>query len=87
MSSRRPIVRETVSLYQAKTTLSALVDRAAAGEAIVISKSGKPKAMLVPLDDLRPHRKPGQGRGRWRVREDFDAPLLDEVLDSFGADE
>ena len=61
MSNRRPVVRETVSLYDAKTRLSALVERAAEGEEIVISKSGKPKAKLVPLDDVRPLRTPGKG--------------------------
>jgi prevent-host-death family protein len=76
-------VRETVGLYEAKTHLSDLVDRAAEGEEIVISKSGKPKARLVPLDDTRPLRKPGRGRGRWKVREDFDAPLPGDVLSDF----
>ena len=51
MAKRPLIVRETISLYNAKSTLSALVDRAAEGEEIVISKSGKPKAKLVPLDE------------------------------------
>ena len=41
---------ETVNLYDAKTNLSKLVDRAAAGEEIVIAKAGKPKAKLVPYD-------------------------------------
>ena len=80
------IVRETVSLYEAKTTLSALVERAAQGEEIVIAKSGKPKARLVPLDDARPLRRPGQGRGGWHVRDDFDAPLPDEIRRTFGDD-
>jgi len=38
---------ETVNLYEAKTNLSKLVDRAAAGEEIVIAKAGKPKVKLV----------------------------------------
>ncbi|HEX9631911.1 MAG TPA: type II toxin-antitoxin system prevent-host-death family antitoxin [Gemmatimonadales bacterium] len=80
---RRTTVRETVTLYQAKTHLSALVERAAGGEEIVIAKGGKPKAVLAPLPDTRPDRKPGRGRGRWRVRADFDAPLPDDVLDAF----
>ena len=77
------IIRETVSLYDAKTHLSSLVERAAEGEEIVISKSGKPKARLVPLDDVRPLRQPGQGRGMWTVRADFDAPLPDEMIAAF----
>jgi prevent-host-death family protein len=86
MSKERPkslVVRETVSLYEAKTHLSALVDRVASGEEIVIAKSGKPKARLVPLDDVRPLRTPGHGRGCWSVQEDFDAPLPSDVLADF----
>jgi prevent-host-death family protein len=81
--SKPPVVRETVSLYDAKTHLSSLVDRAAAGEEIVISKSGKPKARLVPLDDVRPLREPGRGRDRWRISDDFDAPLPDALIAAF----
>lgn len=85
MGEKKPrlIVRETVSLYEAKTRLSALVDRAAGGEEIVISKSGKPKARLVPLDDVRPLREPGKGRGAWTVREDFDDPLPKDLVSLF----
>lgn len=81
-----PVVREAVSLYQAKTHLSSLIERAADGEEFVITKSGKPKARLVPLDDLRPMRKPGRGRGQWRVADDFDAPLPEGLLADFGGD-
>jgi len=80
---RKPVVRETVSLYQAKTQLSRLVDRAAEGEEIVISKSGRPRARLVPLEDTRTRRIPGRGKGQWRVGKDFDAPLPDAVLRDF----
>ena len=41
---------ETINLYKAKTNLSKLVDRAAAGEEIIIAKAGKPKAKLVPCE-------------------------------------
>jgi prevent-host-death family protein len=80
---KKPVVRETVSLYQAKTQLSRLVDRAAEGEEIVISKSGRPRARLVPLEDTRALRVPGKGKGKWRVGRDFDAPLPDTVVRDF----
>ena len=81
---RRPsVVRETVSLYEAKTKLSELVERAARGEEIVIAKSGKPRAVLVPLTDYRPLRVPGKGRGKWRVKRGFDAELPTELLDEY----
>jgi prevent-host-death family protein len=89
MSKKKPpLVRETVSLYEAKTHLSSLVERAAAGDEIVISKSGKPKARLVPLDDFRPMREPGKGRGQWKAKDDFDDPLPEGLLRAFeGTDE
>jgi prevent-host-death family protein len=84
MSEKKPlVVRETVSLYEAKTHLSSLVERAAEGEEIVIAKSGKPKARLVPMDDVRAMREPGRGRGQWHVGDDFDDPLPDDVLKDF----
>lgn len=83
VKKRQPVVRETVTLYEAKTGLSALVERAAAGEEFVIAKSGKPKALLVPLDDTRKLRVSGKGRGKWRAARDFDAPLPPEALEAF----
>jgi serine/threonine-protein kinase len=37
----------------------------------------------VPLEDTRALRVPGKGKGRWRVRRDFDAPLPEEVIRKF----
>ena len=80
---RKTVVRETVSLYEAKTKLSELVERAARGEEIVIAKSGKPRAVLVPLTDVRPLRVPGKGRGKWRTTKGFDSPLPEDLLETF----
>ena len=77
------LVREPVALYEAKTNLSALVDRAAAGAEFVITKSGKPMARLVPLEDATTPRVPGRGKGQWQLADNFDAPLPAEVLDAF----
>ncbi|HEX2172907.1 MAG TPA: type II toxin-antitoxin system Phd/YefM family antitoxin, partial [Dehalococcoidia bacterium] len=66
---------QTVNVHEAKTHLSRLLERVAAGEEIIIARGGKPLAKLVPLrDDLTP-RRPGSMRGRIRLAEDFDAPL------------
>jgi prevent-host-death family protein len=74
-----------VSLYAAKTHLSELVDKAASGAEIVIAKSGKPKARLVPLakNDSKKLRVPGKGKGDVWIADDFDAPLPPEVLALF----
>lgn len=77
------VVRESVGLYEAKTNLSSLVDRAAVGEEIVITKSGRPLARLMPLEDDKTKRIPGQGRGQWGIRRNFDAPLPPELLEAF----
>ena len=77
------VPREAVSLYQAKTHLSSLVERASAGEEIVILKSGRARARLVAMQEGRAARVAGRGKGAWRVSADFDAPLPDDVLDAF----
>ena len=74
---------KTVNLYEAKTKLSELVERAAGGEEIVIAKAGKPKARLVPLARTATRRKPGVWRGNVWIADDFDAPLPPEVLAGF----
>ena len=53
-----------VNIHEAKTHLSRLVERAAAGEEIVIAKAGVPIAKLGPVVPVRPARKPGIWRGR-----------------------
>jgi len=61
-----------VNVHEAKTHLSRLVDRAAAGEEIVIAKAGKPLAKLVPYREKREPRKLGGWKGRVRIAPDFD---------------
>ncbi len=77
-----------INLYEAKTRLSNLVDRAAAGEEIIIAKAGKPMARLVPLAQPRPVRKPGGWEGKVWIADDFDDPLPDDIMAGFeGRDE
>jgi prevent-host-death family protein len=71
------------NLYEAKTSLSRLVDRAASGEEIILSKAGKPMAKLVPFHRPPEPRQPGGWEGQVRISEDFDAPLPPEILDAF----
>ncbi len=72
------------NLYEAKTHLSRLVNRAAAGDEIVIAKSGIPRAKLVPLTGApKKRRRPGGWKGRVRIADDFDAPLPPELAEAF----
>lgn len=63
-----------VSLYDAKTRLSGLVDQAAAGEEIVIAKNGVPYAKLVPIAFRGEARRPANAMRISRIAPDFDAP-------------
>jgi prevent-host-death family protein len=71
------------NLYEAKTSLSRLVDRAANGEEIILSKAGKPLAKLVPFRRPSGPRQPGGWEGQMRISEDFDAPLPPEIQAAF----
>ena len=73
---------KSVGVHEAKTNLSRLLQRVAAGEEITISLRGEEVARLVPVQ-MAGARRFGLDRGRWVVPEDFDAPLPDEVLASF----
>jgi len=66
---------EQINIYDAKTQLSKLVERAEAGEEIVIARGGRPAAKLVPFLAPAVKRTPGRMRGRIRLGRDFDAPL------------
>jgi len=74
---------QVYNLYEAKTHLSHLVDRAAKGEEIVIAKAGVPRAKLVPLPKSKAKRKPGGWEGKIHISDDFDAPLPDNIQSSF----
>ncbi|TVQ19119.1 MAG: type II toxin-antitoxin system prevent-host-death family antitoxin [Spirochaetaceae bacterium] len=71
-----------VNMHQAKTHFSRLVERALAGERVVIARDGVPLVTLEPLRPVEP-RTPGLSRGKGRVADDFDAPLDEETLREF----
>ncbi|MBI2537835.1 MAG: type II toxin-antitoxin system Phd/YefM family antitoxin [Gemmatimonadetes bacterium] len=73
---------KTVNVHEAKTHFSRLLRRVAAGEEIVIAKSGRPVARLVPIRDGRP-RVLGSDRGTFSVPDDFNAPLPGDLLAEF----
>ncbi len=72
-----------VNMHDAKSNLSRLVEEVEAGGEIVIARAGKPVARLVPLAQATRPRKPGLLKGRIRIAADFDAPLPDDILDTF----
>jgi prevent-host-death family protein len=80
---------KSVNLYVAKTHLSDLVERAAAGEEIIIAKGGKPKARLVGLAVEKRLRRPGVWSAKGKLKSklwispDFDGPLPADLLATF----
>ena len=72
---------EQVNIHEAKTHFSRLVERAAAGEEIVIAKAGQPRARLVPLE--RPSgRRRGYGsmRGKIWLADDWNSDETNEAI-------
>lgn len=77
---------EFINIRYAKTHLTRLLDEVAKGQAFVITRAGKPLARLVPLAHLKsaPRRKKyGLLEGRFKVPNDFDAPLDAKVIALF----
>ena len=77
----------TIPIHVAKTNLSQLVKRAAAGETIYIGTYGKPEAVIVSVDSL-PAKKPvseafGCMKGKMVLPDGWDDPLPDDIIDSF----
>jgi antitoxin (DNA-binding transcriptional repressor) of toxin-antitoxin stability system len=75
---------QVIGMHEAKSTLSQLVQRAAAGETIYIGPRGQAQVKMVAV--IEPANQPrvlGRMKGRIKVHGDFDAPLPDDVLDLF----
>ena len=74
---------KSVGVHEAKTHLSRLLERVAAGEEITITRRGEEVARLVPPSTRAAVRRLGIDRGLWVVPDDLDAPLPDDVLAAF----
>lgn len=71
-----------VGVHEAKTHLSQLLRRVAAGEEIEIHSNGRPVARLVPASP-RGKRQLGYDKGRFEVPDDFDEPLPPDIQAAF----
>jgi prevent-host-death family protein len=61
-----------INVHEAKTYLSKLLDRVAAGEEVVIARNGKPVARLSAVGAELPPRQGGQLKGKIWIADDFD---------------
>lgn len=66
------------TIHEAKTHLSKLIQKALAGEEVIIAKGGKPVVRLVPIEPVAaPERHLGGWKGAFWMADDFDAELDD----------
>ncbi|MGD9617263.1 MAG: type II toxin-antitoxin system Phd/YefM family antitoxin [Alphaproteobacteria bacterium] len=72
---------EIVNMHKAKTTLSRLVERALAGEEVIIARDGTPLVRLVPVPQNPEKRIPGRSQGKIRISPDFE--FTDQEIDEF----
>lgn len=76
-----------VNVHDAKTHFSKLLDRAHAGEEIILAKAGKPYAKLVPITNTTPSRRRKPGRFKHLLKdvpsEIWFEPMSDDELDAW----
>lgn len=69
-----------VTIHEAKTHLSRLIEEVEKGGEVVISRRDKPVARLVPVEAVKPERKPGRFKGQFELGPEFFEPLPEEEL-------
>ncbi|HEY2377908.1 MAG TPA: type II toxin-antitoxin system prevent-host-death family antitoxin [Gemmatimonadaceae bacterium] len=72
-----------VSVHEARTNLSKLLEEVQAGERVVIARAGTPVAVLVPFRTAIRRRRLGLARGRIVIHADFDQ-LPPDITSAFG---
>lgn len=73
-----------ITMHDAKTNLSRLVEEARAGAEIVIARGKVPLVRLVPIDQPPVKREFGAMRGKLKVPASFFEPLPEEELEAWG---
>ncbi len=75
-----------ISVEDIQQNFTACLQRVEAGETVIIVRTGQPiaeiKPVVAPAEVLRPF---GVCAGEFRVPEDFDAPLPEDILNAFEA--
>jgi prevent-host-death family protein len=74
---------DQINIHAAKTQLSALVERAAAGEPFIIAKAGRPLVTVSPYNVSEPLPRIGFMKGQISVPEDFDRMGEEDIIAMF----
>ncbi len=69
-----------VTVHEAKTHLSRLLEEVEKGGEVIISRRDKPIARLVPIEAKRLERKPGRFAGQFELGPAFFEPMSDDEL-------
>jgi len=72
-----------VNIHEAKTHLSSLIEKAAAGESFIIAKSGRPLAIVSPINPMSPSPRVGFLKGKITAPTDFDCMGNGEIIELF----
>lgn len=73
----------TYTVHDAKTNLSKLIERAEAGEEVIIARRDMPAVRLVPVAAKASKRRFGAYAGQATIDESFFEPLPEEELDAW----
>lgn len=74
---------KTVTIHEAKSTLSRLIAKACRGEEIIIARGPEPVARLVPISKKKGKRKLGLLKGKLVVGPEFFEPLPEKELEGW----
>ncbi|HXW91410.1 MAG TPA: type II toxin-antitoxin system prevent-host-death family antitoxin [Terriglobales bacterium] len=73
-----------VTIHQAKTNLSRLIEKASEGEEVIIARGSKPVARIISLGEIKGKRQPGSFKGKLRVGPEFFESLPNSELTGWG---
>jgi len=77
----------SVNIHEAKTNLSRLIEKALAGEEVIIAKAGKPVVRLVAIEEMKPIVL-GSARGVMELTPGWDSPETNaEIAELFYSSE
>jgi len=68
------------NIHDAKTNLSRIIERVEHGEEIIISRSGKPVAKVIPLNHRVNRTGRGSLAGQLTMADDWDSPDVNETI-------
>jgi prevent-host-death family protein len=73
-----------IDIKEAKAEIANLLERVIQGEEMIIARDGAPVARWVPVGSKAERRVPGSAKGKVVIAADFEAPLSEDIIETFG---